>query len=239
VIGYFVCVLAGLVVAALASRWQGDVVGLPDGVRARLLLAAVLGAIVGAFLLQLPADLCGWSAPPPPGMRGDGMPLGGRTVLGGLLGGWLAVEVAKHRLGVRLPTGDGFALPLALALGCGRLGCMFAGCCAGESCGTWWGAYVDALGTPRVPVQAIEAALHFAMAAWIWLAMRRGWQRGRRLAIYVTLLAAVRFTLEFWRQHPRVLLGLDWYQLLAAALLLLAGSTWRRRAAIYRASDGR
>src|SRR5687768_3426344 len=31
--------------------------------------------------------------------------LGGRTVIGGVLGGWLAVELAKRRLGIRRSTG--------------------------------------------------------------------------------------------------------------------------------------
>lgn len=233
-IGYSVCVLLGIVAAALLAHWQRNGSGLPEGVRSRLLLAAVLGAVVFAYLLQLPADLFGWSAPPPPGLRGDGMPLGGRTVLGGLLGGWLGVELAKRRLGVRQPTGDGFALPLSVALGFGRLGCVFAGCCAGVSCEPRWWAYVDAIGQARVPVQAIEAAFHFAMAAWLLLAQRRGWLRGRRLAVYLSLLAVLRFVLEGWRLHPPLLLGLSWYQLLALALLLLAASTWWRRRDVVR-----
>jgi phosphatidylglycerol:prolipoprotein diacylglycerol transferase len=229
VIGYTLWVACGLLLAALAARWQGDVTGLDAGVRQRLLLAAIAGAIVGAYGLELPADLLHWTAPPPPGRGGDAMPLGGRTVLGGLLGGWLAVEFGKRRLGVRPPTGDGFALPLALALGCGRLGCLSAGCCAGEPCAPAWWAHVDAAGQTRVPVQALEAAFHFAAAAVLAVTVRRGRRRGTALAGYLALLAVVRFLLEGWRQNPAVLAGLSYYQLVAVPLFLLAATTWWMR----------
>jgi phosphatidylglycerol:prolipoprotein diacylglycerol transferase len=234
VILYTVWVALGIALAALAARWQGEPTGLPQSQRSALLLWAALGAIAGAYGLQLPADLLGFAAPPPPGLQvADAVPLGGRTVLGGLLGGWLAVEVGKRRLGVRTPTGDAFALPLAIALGCGRLGCAAAGCCAGVRCAPHWWAYVDAVGEPRLPVQVAEAGFHFAAAIVLAVAARSGsaggpW-RGRRLAAYLALYAVVRFLLEFARENPPVLLGLSWHQLLAIALLLLAGGTWWRR----------
>src|SRR5262249_25918903 len=154
----------------------------------------------------IPADLLHLSAPPPPSLHApDAAPLGGRTVLGGLLGGWLAVELGKRRLGVRVPTGDGFALPLALALGVGRLGCAAAGCCAGVVCAPHWWAWCDADGVPRLPVQLAEAAFHFAAAAVLAIAARRGRVRSRRLAAYLAVYAVVRLLLEFARENPPLL----------------------------------
>ena len=43
----------------------------------------------------------------------------GKTITTGLIGAYLAVELTKLALGVRVKTGDTFALPLALALGSG------------------------------------------------------------------------------------------------------------------------
>jgi len=235
VILYTLWVAVGIALAALAARWQRDDAGLPPEVRTRLLLWAVGGAIAGAYGLQLPADLLGFAAPPPPALHApDAAPLGGRTVLGGLLGGWLAVELGKRRLGVRAPTGDPFALPLALALGCGRLGCAAAGCCAGVVCAPHWWAYCSADGVPRLPVQFAEAAFHFAAAVVLAIAARRGRARGRRLAAYLAVYAVVRFALEFARENPPVLLGLSWHQLLAVALLCVAGGTWWRRSVVAR-----
>jgi phosphatidylglycerol:prolipoprotein diacylglycerol transferase len=227
--GYALWVAAGLLLAGIAARWQKEGSGLEPAQRSRLALVALVGAILGAYGLQLPADLFGWNAPPPAGVAGDGMPLGGRTVLGGLLGGWLAVEVQKRRAHIRRPTGDEFALPLALALACGRLGCLAAGCCAGVPCepGPW--AWVDAAGVSRVPVQAIEAAFHFGAAVLLACGSRRGWQPGRRLLLYFAAYAVVRFALEFWRQNPRVVAFLTWHQMLAMLLFVLASAAWVQR----------
>lgn len=231
-IGYTLCVLLGLALAALAFCWQPRSVELPPGERQALRFGALAGAILGAYGLQLPADLFGWSAPPPAGLpgTGDALPLGGRTVLGGLLGGWLGVEGVKALAGIQKPTGGDFALPLALALGSGRIGCWCAGCCAGAPCAAGWFATVDAAGTPRVPVQLLEAGFHFAAACVLAALAKRRASPTTRLAAYLAAYAVVRFTLEFWRLHPPVVFGLSWHQLLAAALFALAGGTWLRRA---------
>ncbi len=227
--GYALWVALGIALAAVALRLQPSRTPLPSDRRVALQTAALLGAIVGAYGLQLPADLLGWSAPPPAGIAADALPLGGRTVLGGLLGGWLAVEIAKRALGVRQPTGDEFALPLAVALCFGRIGCLSAGCCAGRECAATWWSCVDAAGVPRWPVQAVEAGFHGLAALTLpWAARRDAWP-GRRLAIYLTGYAAVRFALEFLRLNPPVALGLSWHQGLALLLGGLAGGTWWAR----------
>lgn len=224
---YPLCILIGLALAAWAGSRQPPTPGIDPALRARLAFAAVIGAILGAYLLQLPADLLGWAAPAPDGLEGT-LPLGGRTVLGGLLGGWVGVEVAKRVLQVTQPTGDGFALPLAIALACGRVGCALAGCCQGVACApTWWAIAHD--GVARVPVPLIEAAFHALAALALWCAARRRWAPGRRLAIYLAVYAVLRFALEFQREHPPAFLALTWYQWLALALFALAGGTWWAR----------
>jgi phosphatidylglycerol:prolipoprotein diacylglycerol transferase len=229
---YPLWVAAGIGLAAVVAARQAPTPGLDADQRTRLSMVAVVGAVAGAYLLQLPADIFGWNAPPPLPTPRDVMPMGGRTVLGGLLGGWIAVDVAKWLLRISAPSGDGFALPLAIALALGRLGCASAGCCAGQFCDPAWWAWHDATGQPRLPIQYLEAFFHAGMAMWLWQAGRRHWAGGRRLAIYLTLYAVVRFTLEFVREHPPVVLGLSWYQWLAVGLCLLAGLTWWRRSVV-------
>lgn len=53
--------------------------------------------------------------------------LGGQSVVGGLLGGLIGVEIAKRLAGVRRSTGDRFVFPLILAIAVGRVGCFLAG----------------------------------------------------------------------------------------------------------------
>lgn len=227
---------AGVVLGGLSARLVPDDNRLDSHRRLVLALAALGGAVLGAYGFELPADLLGWHAPAPAGVTGDGMPLGGRTVLGGILGGWIAVESVKPRLNIRRPTGDGFALPLAVALTCGRLGCALTGCCQGVRCAPSALAWRDALGVPRVPVQMIEMVFHAAAAVALFVAARRQLASGRRLAIYVALYGALRFALEFWREHPPIALGLTWYQILAMALTALGGVTWWRRRRIATAA---
>jgi phosphatidylglycerol:prolipoprotein diacylglycerol transferase len=238
-VSYRLWVAAGVLLAFAVSRLQRDERPELAERRPLLLLAAVIGAVAGAFLFELPADRYGWTT----GTDGDAAPglLLGRPVLGGLIGGWLAVEAAKLALGVRGPTGDGFALPLACALACGRLGCASAGCCAGSELahGAWWSAFAvhDAHGVARFPAQLAEAAFHALAAALLLVAARRGWMRGRRVAAYLAVYAVVRFLIESERANPPIALGMTYYQFLARGLFALAGGMWCVRS--VRAGSGK
>src|SRR4051794_22365228 len=49
---------------------------------------------------------------------------GNRSILGGLVGAWLGVHVAKRLCGYQLRTGDLFAPAVALGMAVGRIGCF-------------------------------------------------------------------------------------------------------------------
>lgn len=51
----------------------------------------------------------------------------GQSVVGGLLGGWLGVEIGKKIGGITSRTGDDFIAPILLGLIIGRTGCFVAG----------------------------------------------------------------------------------------------------------------
>jgi prolipoprotein diacylglyceryltransferase len=53
--------------------------------------------------------------------------LGGKTIVGALIGGLAAVEWTKHQLGITQRTGDLFALPLTIGIAIGRIGCFLTG----------------------------------------------------------------------------------------------------------------
>jgi prolipoprotein diacylglyceryltransferase len=217
----------GVILATLAGRRLAPDDATPPEVARRVRIAAIAGAVLGAYLFELPADLLGW-APPIDAHRF----VGGRTVLGGLLGGWGAVELEKLRLGHRAPTGDRFALPLALGLGVGRVGCVFAGCCPGRA--------IDASsllatldlrlhGVARFPAALTEAYFHGLAALVLLVAMRRGVGATVRLPAYFAAYGAFRFAIELVREVPRPFFSLSYYQLLALLLFALSSRlAWRR-----------
>jgi phosphatidylglycerol---prolipoprotein diacylglyceryl transferase len=154
-----------------------------DDVRG-LVVAALLGGLIGATVLQLIAG---------------GTP--GKTILGGIAGGWIAVLLAKRELGVRRPLGDAFAFAIAGGEAVGRLGCFFAGCCYGKVANVPWAVYDH--GAPRHPTQ-----LYSALAALATLAVIAALDRRRALpengVFYVqgALFCALRFAVEFYRDVP-------------------------------------
>jgi phosphatidylglycerol:prolipoprotein diacylglycerol transferase len=125
---------------------------------------------------------------------------GGRTVLGGLAGGYLAVVAGRRRLGIRHRTGDAFALALPAGEAIGRLGCFLNGCCYGRATDLPWAVWQH--GAFRHPAQLYSAAFCLALFALVWSLRRRPWPEGRLFSLYLALYAAGRFLLEFWRQPP-------------------------------------
>jgi phosphatidylglycerol:prolipoprotein diacylglycerol transferase len=190
-------------------------------------LGAFAGAMIGARLPFLIYQ--GWKL-------GLDVPLlwsDGKTILSGLLGGYLGVEIAKAITGVRQRLGDGFALPVAVGVAIGRTACFVAGCCYGQPTGGAWGVVFPLSGDrlPRHPTQLYEVAFHLACAGAIVLAMRRGWFQGHLLKGYLLAYLAYRFASEFWRPEPSWWAGLTVYQwaCLPLAALLLAHAFWQER----------
>lgn len=134
----------------------------------------------------------------------------GKTILAGMAGGYLGVELFKALAGVRAKTGDSFAVPLAAAVAVGRLGCLFNGCCS----------------APGLYVPLWESAFHGTMAVVLWRLERAGRFRLQLLKLYLLAYAAFRFLVEFVRTEPRVWLGLTAYQYGAAALAALMAVFW-------------
>lgn len=154
--------------------------------------------------------------------------MGGRTVIGGVLGGWLCVEIAKKRLGIRRPTGDSFALALPMGETIGRIGCFFNGCCYGVVCernsfaiwqhGAW-----------RVPTQFVLGAASL-LIFFVVLKMRSKLRDGETWLLYLSLFGASRFVIEFWRERNLVFGALSFAQIVC--LVIAISSTrilWKRR----------
>ena len=184
-------------------------------------LAALAGALVGAKLVYFccegylhlgAADLWAQLAT-------------GKTILGGLLGGYAAVEIAKGLLAYPGVTGDWFALIVPTGVLLGRLGCWTSGCCQGIQCHPAWFTVRDQTGHPRWPAVPVEMLFNvFALLAFFWLRKTHR-LAGQHFHLYLIGYGAFRFLHEFLREEPHIVGPLSGYQVAALGVLLLGA--WR------------
>ena len=172
--------------------------------RAHRFALAAAGFVGGVFAAKLPF-LLGADAADVPFLAN------GKTITTGLIGAYLAVEGVKLLLGVRVKTGDSFALPLAAAVAVGRWGCFFNGCCYGTETTLPWGVNFGD-GVRRHPTQVYESLFHLLMAAVVLGLMAKKRLPGHRLQLYLIAYSAYRFGTEFIRPEPAWFAGLTFYQ---------------------------
>jgi phosphatidylglycerol:prolipoprotein diacylglycerol transferase len=185
-----------------------------------LALSGLLGGVLGAKLTELIFE--GWPVKVS-FLAGLDPRAGGRALLGGMICGWLAVEIAKRRLGIKRSTGDLFALALPAGEAVGRIGCFFNGCCYGTACRVPWAVYQhDAWRHPTQLYSSVTAALIFAGL----LAIRNRLKReGDLFRVYLIAFGASRFGLEFLRQNDTLWFGLTPMQWFCLELVLFGSLT--------------
>jgi phosphatidylglycerol---prolipoprotein diacylglyceryl transferase len=221
---YTLLMIAAVATGAWLSRRTQSQLALSPGQRWGVGLGAFCGAMIGA---KLPFVLANG-----PGMlSGAAWFSDGKTILCGLVGGYAGVELAKWALGIHVKTGDSFAVPVAAAIGVGRIACFVGGCCYGTPTTLPWGVvfpHVDSL--PRHPTQLYEAAFHLIAAAVLWQLQRRGLFRGQLIKLYILAYLGYRFATEFIRPEARLWAGLTGYQWACLALAPVFIGLWIRDA---------
>ena len=191
----------------------------------QLQLITLLGALAGAKLVVLTGDRF-WPVVPLHGWT-DFL-TSGRSIVGGLIFGFLAAETAKPLLGYTQPPNDRFAAVLPFSIAIGRIGCFLQGCCAGlPHEGVL--SMTDARGVARYPTQLFEAAFHIAFGIAAIVVVRRGLLRGRVFATYLIAYGAFRFLTEFIRVTPRVLHGFSVYQAWCLVMIALGAISFALR----------
>lgn len=147
---------------------------------------------------------------------------GGKTIVGGLLGGLIGVELVKKWIGERQSTGDGFTLPLVLGLAVGRIGCFLTGLADnthGVATTLPWGIdYGD--GVLRHPTQLYEIAFLGLLAVWLLWRQRHPHRSGDLFCGFMIGYMAFRFLVEFVKPYPTPYYGLAATQVASLAGLL-------------------
>lgn len=215
---------AGYQVFRWMRRQSGDVVAEPQ--RWTVLAAAAVGALSGSRLLGLAEQ---WPMVQAAWRGGYLLTLlfspGGKTVVGGLLGGWLCVEAVKRLNGIRRRTGDLFALPLCVGIAVGRIGCLLAGLADdtyGKSTSLPWAVELGD-GVGRHPVQLYE--ILFLAALGILITRPAQWMEGARFRIFMAGYLAWRLAIDFLKPQPLVH-GMNLIQWCCAAGLAVLAAEW-------------
>ncbi len=210
-------------------------------------LVAVAGAVVGGAIGM---RLSGWARhldfSTNPGLS-QAWQFGSRSILGGLLGAYLGVLIAKRIGGYRGKTGDLFAPAVALGMAVGRIGCLLTEA-PGRPTTLPWGIHAPA-STPECPGCLAGQAMHpsfvyeiaFQLAAFVVLLTLRDriTRPGELFVLYLAAYAVFRFAVEFVRANETVWLDLtrpQWF--LLPSLVLLGIRLWYgHRRGYYRSAD--
>jgi phosphatidylglycerol:prolipoprotein diacylglycerol transferase len=178
------------VVVYLLLRRSGDAIG--DRERATVLSGGALGAAIGTRLLF-------WLSYP--GVNA----FDGKTIVGGLLGGLIGVELTKRAIGVHRSTGDLLVYPIITALSIGRIGCFLAGPIdrtEGLPSNLPWAIAIGD-GVRRHPVALYEIAFLMALISLI----RRVQGEGAKFRTFMIAYLTFRLFVDFLKPEPPPLAG--------------------------------
>ena len=218
---HVICEWLGIFIAFRYYKWlkrkQGDF--LEPTRRLAIVTAAIFGAVFGSHLLGALENVPQWRAYPDFWMY----LYGNKTVLGGLMGGVLFVEVVKIFMHEPQNTGDLFTFPLLLGMAIGRVGCFTMG------------VYEETYGTPshlpwamdlgdgiaRHPVTLYEIVFLLLLGVCLAYAKRRYvLEQGCLFKIFMMAYFVFRFLLDFIKPGWRYAGGFGTIQLACIAGLL-------------------
>lgn len=222
-------VIAGAFVFLHECRRRGEM--------SEQMLWIVAGALVGGAVGAKLSAVFGTVGEPSAPALGAVVMHGGRSIIGGLVGGYIGVLATKRLVGYPRKTGDLFAPGLALGMGIGRWGCFFSEL-PGTPTHLPWGIRLTALQVAQLPdcpdycrTSALHPSLLYeiifdaAMFAMLWFRWRRNPAlRDQLLKLFLLCYAVFRFFVEFVRGHDVMAAGLTGAQLfLIPVILVLSG----------------
>jgi prolipoprotein diacylglyceryltransferase len=161
--------------------------------------------------------------------------MGGKTIVGALVFGMMAVEIMKRYIGLEQSTGDLYAIPLALGIAIGRIGCFLTGLADhtyGVATSLPWGVdFGD--GIRRHPTQLYEIVFLLGLILVLVRVLRStppsaapeaapaiGFRSGDVFKFFMVAYLSFRLLSDFIKPYPRVLLGLETLQWVCVLVLL-------------------
>ena len=202
-------IVAGVTFLILRQRF-GDTVSSP--LRWAVIAAAFAGGAIGSKLLFLLED----PRLTQQNLHNPSYLLGGKTIVGGLVFGLIAVELMKKYVGVKPSTGDLYAIPLAIGIAIGRIGCFLTGLSDntyGSPTTLPWGVdFGD--GVRRHPTQLYEMAFLLMLVPLIYRILlsitkkpEGRFRSGDAFKFFMVAYLAFRLLCDFIKPYSRIFLG--------------------------------
>lgn len=186
--------------------------------RLSIILGAALGALIGSRLV-------GFLENPMIEFSQENLIqlLNTKTIMGGLFGGLLGVEIAKKRIGETQSSGDLFTFPIILGIFIGRIGCFLSGInefTYGNETSTFFGMDLGD-GLLRHPTSLYE--LVFLIILFFGLKRIKNkatLKNGELFKWFMVLYFGFRFFIEFLKPNVFYVFGLSSIQILCIICLL-------------------
>ncbi len=171
----------------------------------------------------------------------------GKSILGGLAGGYLGIVLAKRAFGYTRSTGDCYAIAIPVATAIGRVGCFLSELPLGTPTTLAWGVSVSpaaasafvvcpGCGGPMHPSMLYEIAFNLLAVAAIVRFRRHVIVQGDLVKLYLLAAGVFRFHVEFVRGNEVQALGLTGPQIVLIPLvgLLVLHFARQLRRGVYR-----
>jgi phosphatidylglycerol---prolipoprotein diacylglyceryl transferase len=192
--------------------------------RGVIIAGGLIGGIIGAKILAIlqHLDLL-WTGSVSVGI----LLLGGKTIVGALLGATFGVEVTKKLLKIETATGDVFAYPLIIGTAIGRIGCFLTGISDltyGTPTSLPWGVdFGDRI--LRHPTQLYEVVFMVGLLIFLKHRERKPYRQGDLFRFYMICYLSFRWAIDFIKPDFHPLLGMS-----AIQIACLLGLVYYRQA---------
>lgn len=151
-----------------------------------------------------------------------------KTIMGGLFGGLLGVEIAKWKISEKHSSGDLFTLPIILGIFIGRIGCFLSG--TNEFTYGKETTFITAMnlgdGLLRHPIALYELlflSILFILLRKLYIGKRL--ESGLLFQLFMISYFGFRFFLEFLKPNPFYFIGLSTIQWLCIICLFYYRNT--------------
>lgn len=192
-----------------------------DIIRTPNRLSIILGAAIGAFL---GSRIIGFLENPivPSDLVTLLKELNTKTIMGGLFGGLLGVELAKKIIHEKQSSGDLFTFPIISGIFIGRIGCFLSGTnefTYGNVTSSFLGMNLgDNL--MRHPIALYELLFLLVLFLFLWRLKDKGLKNGLLFEYFMICYFAFRFLIEFIKPNICFVFGLSSIQILCLICLL-------------------